>query len=232
MTYASLMQSIRHHLLSLSVCGCGCLAHFLSLLLVLFVGFPIPHFRCGTILRRLGSSSFILISRVRASRRRRYAATCSSSGSVGDGGSSTDQSWCRPAPGMMGQVSVAPLHRTITSSHRMPNVGWIRRSDARSGIPCSCNTCSARTRPCSSCVGVLHTYQRPSASTSRMLAASTSRMLAASKARLDPSAQRKRIHEAMVTPSVGIAFLQNSVLNFLAKSNALSQWNVVHVVTP
>ena len=121
------------------------------------------HFRCGSIASREGIRRFNLISRVRASRIRRYTVSCSSSASSADGGSSRDQRRCRPAPEMIGQVSVAPLQSTIPSSQLIPNIGWMRRFGAMSGIPCSCNTCSARVCPCSSLAGVLKTSQRCSA---------------------------------------------------------------------
>ena len=74
------------------------------------------HFRCGRIASREGSSRFIFISRVRVSRIRRYTVSCSFSVRSADGGSSSDQRRCRPAPEVIGQVSVRPLQRIIPSS--------------------------------------------------------------------------------------------------------------------
>ena len=84
------------------------------------------YFRCGSTSSLEVSRMFILICRFSVSRRRRYAMSCSSSASNDDGGSCTDQSWCRPAPGISGHVSVLPLQRRIPSSHRIPKVGWMK----------------------------------------------------------------------------------------------------------
>jgi hypothetical protein len=103
-----------------------------------------------------------------------------------------DQRRHRPAPGMMGQVSVAPLQRIMPSSHRMPKVGWMRKLDEMSTMPCSYNTCSASCRLRASWVGVLQASQR--------LPARAERRLAARRDRLDPRAQRKRIRDATMPP--------------------------------
>ena len=95
------------------------------------------HLRRGMARRSEGSSNSRSICVCSLSRMRRNCSSRSERDACLGGGSSIDQKRCRPAPGMMGQVSVRPLQRMTPSSQETPNEGSVVCAEMSNGMPSS-----------------------------------------------------------------------------------------------